>query len=166
MSSIAENLKDPSWWFSAFFIAIIASVIAGFAKDRIGLFAATLSSSMRLRQEKRLIAKQAQIEQLVGNETLLILKSIQAGIASIASLLVFIMFLLSPMWAEVMINWCGTASFDPSCNLDPQSFAILASFAFGLLSVYSTYKMSSVLKISSEAIRAYRRKQSPTKEKH
>lgn len=163
MSSIVENLKDPSWWFSAFFIAIVASVIAGFAKDRLGLLAASFSSSIKLRQEKRLIAKQAQIEQLVENETLLILKSIQAGVATILSLLIFIMFLLSPMWAEVMNNWCGTASFDPSCKLNPQSLAIIASFTFGLLSVYSTYKVSSVLAISSEAVRAYRRKHGAAK---
>ncbi len=160
MNSIVENLKDPSWWFSAFFIAIIASVIAGFAKDRIGLLAATLSSSMKLRQEKKLIAKQTQIEQLIENETLLIIKYIQAGVATIFSVLIFIMFLLSPMWADVMNNWCNTASFDPSCKLNPKTFAILASFAFGLLSVYSTYRMSSVLAISSEAVRAYRRKHS------
>ncbi|UUY10292.1 hypothetical protein LRS11_09810 [Pseudomonas sp. J452] len=163
MSGIVENLKDPSWWFSAFFIAIVASVIAGFAKDRIGLLAASLSSSMKLRQEKRLIAKKAQIEQLIENETLLILKFIQAGVGAIFSFQIFIMFLLSPMWAEVMNNWCGAASFDPTCKLNPQSLAILASFAFGLLSVYSAYKVSSVLAISSEAVRAYRRKHSAAK---
>ncbi|MNJ53592.1 hypothetical protein D3C77_489890 [compost metagenome] len=163
MSGIVENLKDPSWWFSAFFIAIVASVIAGFAKDRLGVLAASLSSSMKLRQEKRLIAKKAQIEQLVENETLLILKSIKAGVGAIFSFQIFIMFLLSPMWTEVMINWCSAASFDPTCKLNPQSLAILASFVFGLLCVYSVYKVSSVLAISSEAVRVYRRKHSAAK---
>jgi hypothetical protein len=163
MSGIVANLKDPTWWFSAFFIAIVASVIAGFAKDRIGLLGASLSSSMKQRQEKRLIARQAKIEKILENDTLLILTAIQAGVAAIFSFQIFIMFLLSPMWAEVMKNWCGATSFDPTCTQNPQSVAIFASVSFGLLSVYSAYKMSSLIKISSEAIRLYRRNHNAAK---
>ena len=42
MDAIIANTKDPAWWFSAFIVAIIASIIAGFFKDwlerRFGLF--------------------------------------------------------------------------------------------------------------------------------
>ena len=163
MSGILENLKDPSWWFSAFFIAIIASVIAGFAKDRVGLLASSLSNSMRVRQEKRAIANKLRIDELVENETLLILISIQAGVGSLFTFQIFILFLLSPMWTEVLTNWCGAASFDPTCKLSPELMAILASVAFGLLGVFSAYKVSSVIALSSKALRAYRQKHGAAK---
>lgn len=158
MSGIVENLKDPSWWFSAFFIAIVASVIAGFAKDRLGLLAARFSSSMKLRLEKRLIVKKARIEWLVENETLLILTAIMAGFFTVISFLIIIMFLLSPMWVDAFHNLCDMATFDPSCKLNPQIFMIFAYAFFGVTSIYSSFKSSSALIISTDAICEYRRK--------
>jgi hypothetical protein len=35
MSRIVELIKTPEWWFSAVFIAIIAAIVAAFAKDWI-----------------------------------------------------------------------------------------------------------------------------------
>lgn len=33
MESIRKYLQDPSWWFSAFFVALVTSIVAGFIKD-------------------------------------------------------------------------------------------------------------------------------------
>ena len=35
MNSIVTNLLDPSWWFTAVVVAILASIIAAFGKDYI-----------------------------------------------------------------------------------------------------------------------------------
>ncbi len=33
MDAIANNLRDPSWWFTAVFIAIVAGVVGSFLKE-------------------------------------------------------------------------------------------------------------------------------------
>lgn len=57
MEAIYKYLKDPGWWFSAFLVAILASIIAGFTKDYLekhfGIFL-TWSRSRRVElREKR-----------------------------------------------------------------------------------------------------------------
>ena len=38
MDKILEHIQDPSWWFSAFFVAILASILAAFVKDWVAVF--------------------------------------------------------------------------------------------------------------------------------
>jgi hypothetical protein len=71
MELITKNLSDPSWWFSAFFVAIIASIVAGFLKDRIERFISNISNSFRRRWATTLELRTKTIEALVENPTYL-----------------------------------------------------------------------------------------------
>ncbi|MEL6333386.1 MAG: hypothetical protein AAFQ76_12430, partial [Cyanobacteria bacterium J06626_26] len=73
MDKILELLKDPSWWFSALFIAIMASVIAAFLKDWISSIISIFSSSYRDWSNKKAIEQNKYIQALAGNSTLLII---------------------------------------------------------------------------------------------
>jgi MFS family permease len=61
MQHILDNLKDPSWWFSAFFIAILASVLAAYLKDWLSALFSGMSRRYRrwrcgqLRKSARII---------------------------------------------------------------------------------------------------------------
>ena len=54
MDEIVKALKSPVWWFSACFVAILASLVAGYLKDWCSLGAASLSSRMRQRRRRQL----------------------------------------------------------------------------------------------------------------
>ena len=71
MDNIYKYFRDPGWWFSAFVVAILASIIAGFAKDyvekRFGFFLARSRTRRSELQNKRarLIAAWSASEALV-----------------------------------------------------------------------------------------------------
>ena len=50
MDKILINLRDPSWWFSTFFIAIIVGILAGFLKDKFDRWLAKIFSTLRAKQ--------------------------------------------------------------------------------------------------------------------
>ena len=53
MQRLLEIVKDPIWWFSAFFVAMLASVLAAFIKDWLSqLFAATSLKFRKFRIKK------------------------------------------------------------------------------------------------------------------
>jgi hypothetical protein len=53
MRRIIDLIRMPEWWFSAVFIAIIASVIAAFAKDWISRGLSAISQAYRTRATLR-----------------------------------------------------------------------------------------------------------------
>jgi hypothetical protein len=55
MDRIIDNLKDPSWWFTAVLIAIVASLLAAYIKELAGIFLSHVSSRFRRRWRKRKI---------------------------------------------------------------------------------------------------------------
>lgn len=54
MQHIVEFTKDPGWWFSAVFIAILAAVLAAYIKDWFGNFLSALSLRYRTRRRNKL----------------------------------------------------------------------------------------------------------------
>jgi hypothetical protein len=54
MDQIIASLKSPGWWFTACFVGILASVLAGYLKDGFQLFLSRFSRRMRKRRWKRL----------------------------------------------------------------------------------------------------------------
>lgn len=53
MNGVINNIKDPSWWFTAVIVAIIASLFAAYIKDLIGRGIASLSGKYRKRKEEQ-----------------------------------------------------------------------------------------------------------------
>jgi hypothetical protein len=62
MNGVINNIKDPSWWFTAVIVAIFASLFAAYIKDLIGRGIASLSGKYNRRRqeqqerEKKLVA--------------------------------------------------------------------------------------------------------------
>jgi hypothetical protein len=156
MDQVLAYIKDPAWWFSAFFIAIIASIIAGFAKDRIGQWASTISERSRERHQKRLAARAAAVEALAKNEGFLIVSMVRAVALTFIFFAVLTLFILSPMWAEIYQTLCATVSSDPSCGRGTKYVSLFAFVGFGLLSIRSGYRLSSLLTTVMSGYRAYR----------
>lgn len=57
MERISTNLVDPVWWFTAVFVAIVASLIAGFARDWLTLWMAKRIGRFRDRRRSQLRKK-------------------------------------------------------------------------------------------------------------
>ena len=57
LNAITNNLLDPSWWFTAVFIAVFSSIIAAFAKDylerKFGFFLAWTAKTRAERSAHR-----------------------------------------------------------------------------------------------------------------
>ncbi|MEL6128821.1 MAG: hypothetical protein AAFP00_03440 [Bacteroidota bacterium] len=94
MDKILELLKDPSWWFSALFIAIMASVIAAFLKDWISSIISIFSSSYRDWSNKKAIEQNKYIQELAGNSTLLIISYFRVMVGIILFTSCFLAYLL------------------------------------------------------------------------
>jgi len=156
MGRIASLIQDPVWWFSAFFIAIIASVVAGFAKDRIELWLGSISGRVRSHRQRQLVQKAVIVEALAKNEGFLIIAMVRTSIVSIGFLGIVILFILSPMWSEILHSLCVTVSADPRCSQGSTPLALFALVVFGLLAVVSGFKASSMTKSVMQGYCAYR----------
>jgi MFS family permease len=53
MEKIFEYLSDPGWWFTAFFVAILSSVVAGLLLKPLESLLSSLSNKYKKRQERR-----------------------------------------------------------------------------------------------------------------
>jgi hypothetical protein len=79
LNSIANNLRDPSWWFNAFIVGTVVSVVGAFLKDylerRFNLFWAAWSRKKRGQAKLR---KQERIEAWSQNEWRVIIVMLMA----------------------------------------------------------------------------------------
>lgn len=157
MDQILTYIKDPGWWFSAFFVAIIASVVAGFAKDRIGRWASTISERSRERYKRRTDARAAAIEALAQNEGFLLIAMARAAVATTLCIGIMTLFILSPMWAELLQTLCATLSSDPSCGRSAKAISLFSFVGFGLLAIFVGFNYSSLLSTTMSGYRAYRK---------
>ena len=67
MDKIFEYLKDPSWWFTTVFIGAIASLLGGF----LNAWLSRISSRYSRWRVKKREQKEAEIQLILSNETLL-----------------------------------------------------------------------------------------------
>lgn len=155
MQQILIYVKDPGWWFSAFFVAIIASVIAGFAKDRVASIIGSLSESHRARQLANVERRRKMVAALAENEGFLILTMIRTSTLTLFSLLVFVIFLASPMLSMMFSNWCQLVPVDPTCKVNDGYLSIIVSFVAGVATVVTAYLGSSHLTTTMLGYRGY-----------
>lgn len=67
MHNIFENLKDPSWWFTAVFVAAIASLLGTF----LHVWLSRISKRYSLWKESKRKKEEAEISLVASNETLI-----------------------------------------------------------------------------------------------
>ena len=155
MEEIITNIKNPAWWFSAFIIAIIASLIAAFAKDIIERNFAKVFSKLRQKQYQRLEAQKEFIQHLDQNEGYLIISMIRAATLIFLFFSSMIIFLLSPMWVQLQVTLCQSLNTKPECSFE-YGTASIALFTFGMFSMVSGYNAVVVTRLVMKGFRAYR----------
>ena len=160
MRQILEYLSDPSWWFTAFFIAIISSVIAGFAKDYLETLGSKLSTTAKLKQARRSENRERFISALENSESYLLLSMLRNIAMLILMSLSMILFFVSPMVSETISVICHVV--ERSCSRADFFIGKLASFVsvylFGTASVLIGYKTAVYTSVVSEGFHRFQRK--------
>ena len=150
MNAIINNVKDPSWWFSAVFVAIIASIFAGFLKERLEKW---LGITFSIWKNKRLQNEEARariIEALLADPLYL-------QIALYRALKAVILF-------GVMTTIYVGAAF-LSTSTSPFGWKLMILFVGGL-NVVITYRTSKLISIVGDTIRTYRKRNNLPKLPH
>jgi hypothetical protein len=159
MKQIFEYIRDPSWWFTAFFIAIISSVIAGFAKDYLEVLLSNLSTTAKLKQVRRSENRERFLSALENSESYLLLSMISSSGMLILMTLLIILFFVSPLISETISVVCHVTQ---SCSRVDFFTGKLASFVsvylFGISSVFISYKTAVYIKAVYEGFERFRRK--------
>ncbi len=152
MEDIANNLKDPSWWFTAFFVAIIAGLVAGFLKDKITNIIGGLSSSLREWKEKKEKEQEIIIDALANNEAYLNIALFRVVVALILFAVSVVIYMTAP----------GMLSMAPQTEdvLIPVDRAFLIWKVFlpllGMFTVYIGFNATSRISTVYKAIKKYR----------
>ena len=159
MKQIFEYLSDPSWWFTAFFIAIISSVIAAFAKDYLEALGSNLSTTAKLKQVRRSENRERFLSALENGESYLLLSMIRSSGMLILMASSMILFFVSPLISEQLSVVCYAAR---SCSRVDFFIGKIASFVsvyfFGITTVLIGYKTVVYTKVVTEGFDRFRRK--------
>src|ERR1022692_3669472 len=146
MHRIIELIKMPEWWFSAVFIAIIASVIAAFAKDWISHGLSVVSQAYKSRALLREAAREEEAAVLAANPELLIVEFIRNVAQIILIGLLGALFISQPFVFKA-------AASQNSPPQTAQSFDLIRlvspwiSIAAGLFLIYIMYRHARHLDI-------------------
>jgi len=103
MEKIVSFLKDPAWWFTAVFIAIIASLAAGFSKDAVQNIFAKFSKTYQIKRDERERKFQIEVEALLRDKEYMIftfLRSLTQIVACMTLITIFIMtFMIATIYS-------------------------------------------------------------------
>jgi MFS family permease len=153
MDAIFTNLHDPSWWFSAFFIAIIASVIAGFIKDIVERWLVTIFSSLKKRQLEHEENRTAIIEALLNDKVYLEFALFRTLLTAIAFTYLLVQYSSISVDATISHEWLTDAG-----DLNWKRVNMMLHSLLGSLNIIMGYKMSRRTSIMLDASREYRKR--------
>jgi hypothetical protein len=154
MEAIAKNLSDPSWWFSALFVAIIASVIAGFLKDRVERMFSRVSDSFRRRRANELEVRNKTLEALVENPTYLSFALHRVTLRLVLWVMATLLFLSTPILLYVTppsdetLIWLGQKEFARKALMP----------LMGVVSAVIGFRAATSISIVFEALKRFRAK--------
>lgn len=159
MENIANNLKDPSWWFTAFFVAIFASVIAGFLKDKIASMLGGLSKNLRAWKEKKEKEQEEIIEAIKNNDMYMNIARFRGVVALILFAISVVIYSTSVVIYSTTPVMLSMASQDLATHISiDRGLMVWNVFTpiFGIVSVLVAFKTTSRLSLIFKAIRKYR----------
>jgi hypothetical protein len=155
MDSIIQLVKDPSWWFTAVFVGIFASVIASYFRDGTSLITAHLSRTLRMRRQARLEKEQKRIDFLVLHPDLLIMEMVRV----VFQLILFTgnvgLYISLPIFFDVINKTPELAKYNFFSLKAPVEMMLIATSLTGLLAMITGFRISSRLKIPLKARRQY-----------
>src|SRR6185295_3658503 len=100
MNNILTNLHDPSWWFTAIFITIIAGVVSGFLKEKIEKLISSLSSRYKSWASATAEARENVVRVLADNPQFLALAYIGVVAGLLIHVLAVIMYLVATLFLD------------------------------------------------------------------
>jgi membrane protein implicated in regulation of membrane protease activity len=103
MNKILENMNDPSWWFTALFVAIIASLFAAYFKDFLNIVLVRVSGRYRRWRNMREAKNQAWVEATANDPTLLLISLLYVILNFMGLIFLIFIFMFYPIWTELMI---------------------------------------------------------------
>ena len=115
MQRIVEYLKDPGWWFSAFFVAILASLLAAFLRDWLGGALSRLSTRYRRYRLRRLRLSAHTIRNIALDPGYMVFFTVRHLSFLLLGILLFIAFVAAdeqftePTWLGIGIRLLITA---------------------------------------------------------
>jgi len=149
MNSIIMNLSDPGWWFTAVFMAIVASVIAGFLKDKIAEFLGNTFSGLRRWREEKKAQRDKIIEAMISNQ---IYFTIALFVVVLKSIFFLLLTMLYTTWPILMVNIPQSSLL--VVDLDFLIWKI-CSPVIGILTIFNAYRTSATVSLVAEAIREF-----------
>ncbi|CAN5801288.1 hypothetical protein BH23GEM5_BH23GEM5_27330 [soil metagenome] len=149
MEKIRQLLVDPSWWFSALFVGIVASVIAGYTKDYIGVAGAKVSHRYRTMREASQQRRQERLAEMAEDPVMLILFSIRTHAQILWAAILLSVTVFAPGIVESLIK----ASF-----LAPQlvPIKIFVRVVYSAVAFTLGYKWGYNTNLYLEALAQYR----------
>ena len=152
MNAIVSNLRDPSWWFTAIFVTIIAGVASGFLKEKIERLISSLSSRYKSWASAGAEARENVVRVLAENPQFLAL----AYIGVVAGLLIHV---LAVIMYFVTILFFDAAPHD-AVSGDARRFVIWTILMplLGAAATYVGFRATARLSLVIRALRLYREK--------
>jgi hypothetical protein len=150
MDKIVDNIKDPSWWFTAVLVAIIASLFAAYAKDYLGKSLSRISDSYRMRREKQKNTEELLAHNIASDPHLVTVIFCMSVIHFVIFLFLCTVFLLIPLYREFVFPAVEFGGF----NSKPL-FTIMSLLILGFCIVKTGTKSLSSLRASRKALDIY-----------
>jgi hypothetical protein len=151
MDQITKFIKDPAWWFTTVFVAIISSVIAAYLKDQIQNLIGHLSSKYRdrLKEKKKLL--DLELHYLVEEPDYLILAFIRLTFMFVGMVALMLMYTMSSLLFIVYVKQ------------DVVSASVKATLGFlaatsSVASIFSMFTVLPRLKVLKKAFYTYKQK--------
>lgn len=151
-------MKNPAWWFTVFFVGIVASIFAGFLKDWIGNVVSKVSIHLRIRRDAKLERREILFEALANNETFLVLSMIRLVGLSIISILLFATYSFLPGFLEIKEILCQATPAASSCKSFNPSLSKIVISVIGSLTIFVNYTATSRFSLVMTGLRRYRKK--------
>ncbi len=156
LDAILNNLADPSWWFTAVFVAIIASLVAGYLQARVQRFIARTWSWYRGKRAEKFAARDRLSDRLASNADYLSLTMQRTNTRMILWSVTVLMFLAAPSAFDVLLALRPGA---PTAAHEGKAIVIgLITMALGLFCIWLGYRVTSSLDIVFGAYRKFRDK--------
>ncbi|WP_172146444.1 hypothetical protein [Pseudomonas tumuqii] len=152
MESIAAYIKDPGWWFSAVFVAIIASIFAGFLKDNIEKLLSNIFTGLKAWRATREERRRIIIESLLKDKMYFVISLFRAAIG----VTIFTLFTLIYMSAPIFLSTAPASSTIFSAEDIRHVIWNIITPILGLLNITISYKTATRMSIVFEAAKEYR----------
>lgn len=146
MNRIAEYLSDPGWWFTAVFVAVLASLAAAFLKDAVLASLAKVSKYYRDRKKEQDEEVEKQLKLFLSDSTLFLLSFCRVIMQTSVFLTFFLIF-------SVMYGFY--ISLPQDANIRIKVFLGSLTIMGGVATTYSMFKVLPKVKVIKTAHKRY-----------